>query len=49
VNCNVGDDLNIEIPGGTYDYTATEEAPGTYTWSGTVDIPEGGCIIIRLD
>jgi len=49
VNCNVGDDLNIHIPAGTYDYTATEHAPGTMTWSGTVEIPEGGCIIVRLD
>ena len=45
VNCDVGDDLNIEIPGGTYNYTAAEESPGTKTWSGTVVIPENGCII----
>lgn len=36
------------LPSGTYNYTATEQSPGTHTWSGTVTINTAQCVLVQL-
>lgn len=46
--CNASGCASFTLCPGTYAYTATEQFPGTTTWSGTVTITDEGCATMWL-
>ena len=46
--CDAGNCANFHLAPGNYTYNAAQQAPGTQTWTGSVTITDGGCLVIGL-